>query len=48
MKNLKEEYRKMLEGANLDDFDSSSDDIGDEGEIEEIKVKFGLNRKRYF
>ena len=48
LKNLKEEYRKMLEGANLDDFDSSSDDIGDEGEIEEIKVKFGLNRKRYF
>lgn len=48
LKNLKEEYRKMLEGANLEDFESSSDDIGDEGEIEAIEVKFGVNRKRYF
>jgi hypothetical protein len=47
LKNLKEEYRKMLQNANCEFFDSS-DEIGDEGEVEEIEQRIGINRRRYF
>ena len=48
LRKLKEEYQKMLEGANLEQFTSSSEEIGDEGEIEEIEVKIGINCRKYF
>lgn len=48
LKKLKEEYRKMLEGAKFDFCDDDSDEIGDEGEIEEIESQVGVSQKRYF
>lgn len=48
LRKLKEEYQKMLEGANYGEFECSSEEIGDEGEVEEIEVKIGVNRRRYF
>ncbi|OMJ80125.1 hypothetical protein SteCoe_19666 [Stentor coeruleus] len=48
LKNLKEEYRKLLENASHT-YSSDSDDIEDEGEIEKIISQFrSKNQLRYF
>ena len=49
LKLLKEEYRKLLEGAPKEINADDSDEIEDEGEIEKIETKFGFKNKRpYF
>lgn len=48
LKKLKEEYRKMLEGAKFEYCDDDSDEIGDEGEVEEIESQIGISQRRYF
>jgi hypothetical protein len=48
LRRLKEDYRKMLEGARIDYCEESSDEIGDEGEVESIGSDFAFCKKRYF
>ena len=49
LKILKEEYRKLLEGAVSNKHDDDSDDVEDEGEIDKIETEFGFkNPRRYF
>lgn len=48
LKHLKEEYRRMLEGASCEYFESSSEEIADEGEIDDAEFEVGVNRRRYF
>lgn len=49
LKNLKEEYRKLLEGVSHHYSDDDSDDVEDEGEIEKIESQFGFRgQRRYF
>lgn len=49
LKNLKEEYRKLLENVSHTYSSEDSDDIEDEGEIEKIITQFrSKNQLRYF
>lgn len=48
LRKLKEEYRRMLEGASSEYFCSDSEEIADEGEADEIENQVGVNKRRYF
>ena len=48
LRKLKEEYRRMLEGATIEYCEGSSDEIGDEGEVESIDSQFAFCKRRYF
>ena len=48
LKKLKEEYRRMLEGARMEYCEESSDEIGDEGEVESIDYQFAFCKRKYF
>lgn len=50
LKNLKEEYRKLLEGVSSGyNDDDDSEEIEDEGEVEKIENQLGLrSQRRYF
>ncbi|OMJ70580.1 hypothetical protein SteCoe_31416 [Stentor coeruleus] len=49
LKNLKEEYWKLLEGISSGCNDNDSEEIEDEGEVEKIENQFGpRSQRRYF